>query len=183
MFPMPNYCEIAHSDPYHRKYHDTEYGFPVVMESILFERLSLEIFQAGLSWLLVLKKRQNFQRAFDGFNVNLISKYGHSDILRLKKDSSIIRNQLKIEATIYNAKSFLEIRKTHGSVATWLEYLHPLSKKSWVKIFRKHFKFIGDEIVGEFLLSTGYLPGAHHQSCPTYSKIIALDPPWSKTKF
>jgi len=179
---MPNYCEIAPGHPYHGPYHDKEYGFPVEDESVLFERLSLEIFQAGLSWLVVLKKRQGLNAAFKNFNVDKVAEFDNSDIERLKSDSSIIRNKLKIRAIIFNAKSIDSIRLSHGGFANWLSQKKPLSKEDWCKEFKQNFKFMGEEIVGEFLMSIGYLKGAHHESCPIYKRIESLGPVWLKNK-
>ncbi len=179
---MANYCEIAKGHPYHGPYHDNEYGFPVENESELFERLTLEIFQAGLSWLIVLKKRPGLQSAFEKFNVDRVVNFDRDDIKRLKKDTSIIRNRLKIEATIYNARSIASLRKSHGDFANWLAQQHPLSKAEWCKLFKKNFKFIGGEIVGEFLISIGYLKGAHQKGCPIYKRIKALGPAWDRKR-
>ena len=117
---MLTYCDIALGHPYHGPYHETEYGFPVESESLLFERLTLEIFQAGLSWLIVLKKRQGLNIAFNNFDVDQVASFTQFDIDRLRNDSSIIRNRLKIEATIYNAKSIASIRRSHGVFGNWL---------------------------------------------------------------
>lgn len=165
---MADYCAIAPGHPVHARYHDTEYGFPVSNERILFERLALEIMQAGLSWEIVLKKRKGLNRAFHRFSVNKVAKYDVKEIKRLLADENIIRNRLKILAIIENAKRIQELRKTHGGFASWIEAHHPQSKDQWVKLFKKQFKFMGGEIVGEFLMSIGVLPGAHKQSCPIY---------------
>ena len=95
-------------------------------------------------------------------------------------DAGIIRNRLKIEAAIHNAKKILEIQAEHGSFATWLDNLHPQTREEWVKIFKKNFRFTGGEIVNEFLVSSGYLPGAHIQTCPIYEKVLKKNPPWLK---
>jgi DNA-3-methyladenine glycosylase I len=158
---MPTYCDIAPGHPFHGPYHDEEYGFPVRDEAVLFERLVLEINQAGLSWLTVLKKREDFQRAYRGFDVDRVARYRERDRERLLRDPSIIRNRLKVEAAIAYAKTVRALRKTHGSFAEWLDAHHPRSKPDWVKLFKATFRFTGGEITGEFLMSTGYLPGAH----------------------
>ena len=174
----PTYCEIAKGHPYHGPYHNNEYGFPVVNESILFERLTLEIFQAGLSWLVVLKKRQSLNAAFKNFDVECVSKFDRYDVDRLMNDISIIRNRLKIEATIFNANSLISLRQTHGSFANWLFEKNPLSKEEWCQVFKKNFKFIGQKIVDEFLMSIGYIEGAHHENCHVYHEIKKLNPIW-----
>ncbi|HVJ51250.1 MAG TPA: DNA-3-methyladenine glycosylase I [Aliidongia sp.] len=174
------YCDAAPGHLFHGPYHDTEYGFPQRDEAVLFERLVLEINQAGLSWLTILKKRAAFAAAFDNFDVDKVAAYGPEDEERLLADAGIIRNRLKVKAVIENAKRIQEIRKSHGSFARWLDAHHPLSKAEWVKLFGKTFRFTGGEIVGEFLMSLGYLPGAHTQDCPRFSEIMKLDPPWAQ---
>lgn len=169
---MSGYCDIAPNHPVHASYHNTEYGFAVTSERVLFERLALEIMQAGLSWEIVLKKRKALNKAFDRFNVNKVAAYRAKDVRRLLGDESIIRNRLKIQAIIHNASVLIAIRNTHKGFAGWLAAYHPLTKAEWVKLFRQTFKFTGGEIVGEFLMSTGYLPGAHREDCPIYKTIL-----------
>jgi DNA-3-methyladenine glycosylase I len=165
------YCEFAPGHPVHGSYHDREYGFPAEDERVLFERLCLEIMQAGLSWEIVLKKRKALNKAFDGFRAAKVAAYGARDIKRLLADAGIIRNRLKIEAIISNAGVVIEMRKSHGGFAKWLSQHHPRGKKEWVKLFKQTFKFTGGEITGEFLMSLGYLPGAHWPGCPVYKKL------------
>ena len=172
------YCDVAPGHPFHGPYHDTEYGFPVRDDAVLLERLALEIHQAGLSWLTVLKKREAFARAFKGFDPAVVARYGARDRERLLADPGIIRNRLKVEAVIENARRIVALRKAHGSFASWLDAHHPLPKEDWVALFKKTFVFTGGEIVGEFLMSTGYLPGAHHPACPVYTRILRRKPPW-----
>ena len=168
---MTSYCDVAPGHPYHGPYHDQEYGFPVRDDDRLFERLVLEINQAGLSWLTILKKRDAFREAFDGFDVARVARYDSRRRARLLQNAGIIRNRLKIEAAVENAKRILALRQTHGSFAEWLDAHHPRSKDEWVKLFKKTFVFTGGEITGSFLLSTGYLPGAHERSCPVNARI------------
>jgi DNA-3-methyladenine glycosylase I len=176
---MSSYCVMA-DHPVHGPYHNEEYGFPLRSDSALFERLVLEINQAGLSWLTILKKKDNFRRAYDGFDLDIVAGYGDRDRARLLGDAGIIRNRLKVGAAIDNAQRLIAIRDQHGSFAAWLDAHHPLTKDEWVKLFRRTFRFTGGEIVGEFLMSTGYLPGAHVASCPVYARIAELDPPWMR---
>lgn len=178
---MSWYCNIAPGHPVHGPYHDTEYGFPVTDERVLFERLALEIMQAGLSWEIILKKRKALNKAFHRFAVKKVAAYGAKDVRRLLADEGIIRNRLKIKAIIGNAQKVIEIRKTHRGFANWIAAHHPRSKEEWVKLFRQEFAFMGGEIVGEFLMSIGYLPGAHRPTCPTARKIRPLGPAWLKT--
>ncbi len=177
--PPPSwYCDAAPGHPWHGPYHDTEYGFPVDDDRVLFERLVLEINQAGLSWLTILKKRAAFQAAYHGFDIDRVAAYGARDKNRLLADAGIIRNRLKIEAAIENARRIQALQAEHGSFAAWIAAHHPLPKAGWVKLFKKTFRFTGGEIVGEFLMSTGYLPGTHRPDCPVYKRIEQLSPPW-----
>jgi DNA-3-methyladenine glycosylase I len=177
---MSTYCISAPGHPFHGPYHDHEYGFPLQDDYQLFERLVLEMNQAGLSWLTILKKREAFRQAYHHFDVEKVAAYGDADRARLLDDEGIIRNRMKVEAAIENARRIVELRKEYGSFAAWLNHHHPLSKEEWVDLFRKTFRFTGGEIVGEFLTSTGYLPGAHSEDCPVYAKILALNPPWAR---
>lgn len=179
---MSGYCDAAPGHPFHGPYHDTEYGFPLEDDNALFERLVLEINQAGLSWLLMLQKREAFRAAFKDFDVAKVARFTDKDVKRLLADAGIIRNRLKIAAAIENAKRIQAIQKEHGSFAKWIAKHHPKTKKDWVKLFKQTFKFTGGEIVGEFLMSTGYLPGAHRDSCPAHRKIVRLRPPWMAAK-
>ena len=175
------YCDVASSDPWHFRYHDREYGFPVRSDRGLFERLALEINQAGLSWLTILKKRQGFRRAFEGFDPEVVARYGPRERRRLLADAGIIRNRLKIDAVIENARRVLALRESHGSFARWLDAHHPRERDEWRRLFRDTFLFTGGEIVGEFLISTGYLPGAHERGCPVYPRVAARNPAWMRT--
>ena len=182
---ITNYCEAVlymEADNIHRHYHNEEYGFPLESDDQLFGRLVLEINQAGLSWTTILKKRENFHKAYHNFNIAKVARYGEKDRARLLADACIIRNRLKVDAAIENAKVILALQKEHGSFKNWLEKLYPLTKEEWVKLFKKTFRFTGGEIVGEFLMSTGYLPGAHVPSCPSYKKVLACKPAWARPK-
>jgi DNA-3-methyladenine glycosylase I len=172
------YCDAAPGHEWHGPYHDQEYGFPLETDAELFERLMLEINQAGLSWLTILKKREAFRRAYGGFDVEVVARYGARDKARLLADPGIIRNRLKVDAAIANAERILELRDSHGSFAGWLAAHHPRDKNEWVKLFKQTFRFTGGEIVGEFLMSIGYLAGAHVPTCPVYQRIIERRPPW-----
>jgi len=173
-----SYCDVAPGHPQHGPYHDQEYGFPLRGDAELFERFALEINQAGLSWLTILKKREAFQRAFEGFDPAVVARYGKRERARLLADAGIIRNRLKVEAVIENARRILALRERHGSFAGWLDAHHPQSQDEWRQLFKRTFVFTGGEIVRELLVSTGYLPGAHRESCPVYRRIARLKPPW-----
>jgi DNA-3-methyladenine glycosylase I len=172
------YCRLAPGHPVHAPYHDTEYGFPASAESVLFERLMLEINQAGLSWLTILKKREAFRAAFAGFEVDRVAAFDETDIERLLADAGIVRNRLKLAAAIENARRIQALRASHGSFAGWLDAHHPRPLDAWVALFRRTFRFTGGQIVGEFLISTGYLPGAHAPFCPVYARVLEREPPW-----
>jgi DNA-3-methyladenine glycosylase I len=181
---MSWYCEVALGNPIHETYHNTEYGFPLTGDNIanderyLFELLSLELFQAGLSWELILKKRDTTVKAFDNFDIDTVASYCKKDIMRLLADSGIIRNKLKVDSIIENARRIQSLRDTHQSFANWISIHHPLNRNEWTKLFRKNFKFMGSEIVNEFLMCIGYLPGSHNKNCFIYKQISKLSPPW-----
>lgn len=177
---MSSYCDAAPGHPFHGPYHDGEYGFPVRDEAALFERLVLEINQAGLSWLTILKKRDAFRRAYDGFDVDAVAAYGEAERARLLADAGIIRNRLKVDAAIENARRIRALRDSHGGFAAWLDAHHPRGREEWRRLFKRTFVFTGGEIVNEFLLSTGYLPGAHRESCPVFARVAAAGPPWMR---
>lgn len=164
----------------HKKYHDDKYGFPIHDDHELFGRLIMEINQAGLSWETILKKELSFRKAYDQFNIQKIAQYTEKDRMRLMADAGIIRNKLKINAAIENAKTILILQKEFGSFEKWLASHHPKSKEEWVKLFKKTFRFTGGEIVNEFLMSIGYLPGAHIDSCSIYNKVLKTKPMWLK---
>lgn len=172
------FCEQLEQEDLHKFYHDTAYGFSIQDDNELFGRLILEINQAGLSWGLMLKKELNFRNAFDNFNIEMIANYTDDKIDELLLDAGIIRNKLKVNAVIYNAKEILEIKKEFGTFKNWLDSHHPLEKVDWIKLFRKRFKFVGGEIVNEFLMSTGYLKGAHDENCLIGLKISTNEPKW-----
>jgi DNA-3-methyladenine glycosylase I len=174
-----SYCDVAPGHPDHGPYHDREYGFPVREDPALFERLCLEINQAGLSWLTILRKREAFRRAFNGFDPEVVARYGPRERRRLLSDAGIVRNRLKVDAAIENARRILVLRRDYGSFAAWLDAHHPLSRERWRRLFRETFVFTGGEIVGEFLISTGYLPGAHRPGCPVYARVLRAGPPYA----
>lgn len=162
----------------HQQYHDLHYGFPIHDDNELFGRLILEINQAGLSWETILKKEESFRLAYSNFNIEKVAQYDESDRERLLNDPGIIRNKLKVNAAIENAKTILNLQRDFGSFENWLNLQHPKSKAEWVKLFKKTFKFTGGEIVNEFLMSIGFLPGAHDNDCPIGKQIAAANPKW-----
>jgi DNA-3-methyladenine glycosylase I len=178
-----SYCELVEhleESDVHRIYHDNQYGFPIDSDNELFGRLVLEINQAGLSWTTMLNKQEHFRNAYSNFNIRKIANYKEKDRERLLSDPGIIRNKLKINAAIFNAQQILEIQKEFGSFRSWLDKHHPKKLEDWVKLFKNTFKFTGGEITKEFLISTGYLEGAHEKKCPIYNTIIRQKPMWYK---
>ena len=177
------YCDAVSTmdkNNLHKIYHDTAYGFPIDNDDELFGRLVLEINQAGLSWSTILNKQESFRKAYKNFNIKKVAAFKEKDFERLMNDAGIIRNRLKINAAIENANTLLKIQKEYDSFKTWIDHHHPKTKDEWVKIFKTTFRFTGDEIVNEFLMSTGYLAGAHIESCPVYKKIMKAKPAFLK---
>jgi DNA-3-methyladenine glycosylase I len=180
-----SYCDYVsrlESGSVNRLYHDTQYGFPIENDDELFGRLILEINQAGLSWTTILNKQENFRRAYSEFNIQKIAAYTDIDRERLLNDAGIIRNRLKINAAIHNAQQVVDIQRSFGSFQNWLAQNYSPSLEDWVRLFKRTFKFTGGEIVNEFLMSIGYLKGAHVESCPIHAHIKDLNPFW-KNRF
>ena len=179
-----SYCSVINymtedKKAIHKPYHDQHYGFPIHDDNELFGRLIMEINQAGLSWETILKKEAGFRKAYHNFNIKKVAAYTEKDRQRLLADAGIIRNRLKINAAIENAKAILGLQKEYGSFEKWLAANHPRTKEEWVKLFKKTFRFTGGEIVNEFLMSTGYLKGAHSADCPVYKKVLKTKPLWN----
>ena len=157
------------------RYHDDEWGTPCHDDVELFERLALESFQAGLSWATILRKRDNFRAAFDGFDPETVARFGPPDVERLMADAGIVRNRAKIEATIGNAAAWLVIEREHGSVDAWLAGVipgppeplpqgttagdipatTPASDALSTELRRRGFRFVGSTIVYAFMQSVG----------------------------
>ena len=176
-----SYCAaVRNADPGnpHRLYHDSEYGFRINDDNALLARLALEINQAGLSWTIILNKRSGFDAAFEGFDVDRVAGYTDADRARLLANAGIVRNRLKVNAVIENARRIVTLRGSHGSFAGWLHHHHPRSLDEWKKLFKRTFVFTGGEIVREFLVSTGYLPGAHDADCPIFDLAAGTSPAW-----
>ncbi|WNJ19709.1 DNA-3-methyladenine glycosylase I [Pontibacter sp. G13] len=181
MAQYSSYCQAVADgslSDLHVQYHDTEYGFPAQSDDALFQRMMLEINQAGLSWDLILRKRKTLRAAYADFQVEVVARFQEEDIERLLQDAGIIRMRRKIEAAIHNARQIQDIQGAHGSFAAWLDHHHPLPYPAWLKLFKKTFKFMGGETTKEFLMSAGYLPGAHTEDCPMYAKVLESSPRW-----
>ncbi len=175
------YCDFAltlDDNHVHKIYHDKHYGFPIHDDNELFCRLVLEINQAGLSWTTILNKQTTFRKAYHNFNIKKVAAYKEKDVERLLNDPGIIRNKLKVFAAIHNANRILTLQKEHGSFKDWLDHHHPKTKQEWMALFKKQFKFTGGEIVNEFLMSTGYLQGAHSANCPIHKHVLKASPAW-----
>jgi DNA-3-methyladenine glycosylase I len=182
---MTTYCDYCNSHPedtFNKEYHDTQYGFPLEDDNLLFERFILEINQAGLSWITILKKASNFRDAYNQFDIDRIASYSDMDRARLLNNAGIIRNRLKVNAAIENAQRIQDLRGEFGSFKNWLDMHHPQTLETWTSLFKRTFKFTGGEIVKEFLMSTGYLPGAHTSDCPIHEVILARNPAWISKK-
>jgi DNA-3-methyladenine glycosylase I len=175
---MSAYCAIATGDPVHDAYHRTEYGFPTRDDAVLLERLALEIFQAGLSWDLIMRRREGIAAAFEGFLPEIVAAYDDDQRARLLADARIIRNAKKVDAIIANAGIICGQRNDYGGMAEWLDAHHPATLDEWVRLFRQTYRFTGPEITNEFLMGIGYLPGAHAPQCPVGQEIARRSPPW-----
>ncbi len=169
------YCAVLESNNHHKIYHDNHYGFKIDSDNELFGRLILEINQAGLSWNTILVKQDNFRKAFDNYDIEQISNYGDDKINSLLNDPGIVRNKLKVNAVVFNARKIQDLKVEYVSFKNWLDKNHPKTLDEWVKLFKKTFKFVGGEIVNEFLMSTGYLKGAHDESCEVYQKVKSFN--------
>lgn len=185
-------CSWPKGDSLLTKYHDTEWGVPLHNDKKLFEFLILEGFQAGLSWLTVLKKRKNFRKAFDTFDFNKVAKYDQRKINALLQDSGIIRNKLKIESAITNAKAFIDVRKEFGTFNKYIwnftgnkpihnefESMKAIPAKTELSdliskdLKKRGFKFVGSTIVYAHMQATGMV-NDHITSCFRYKEIINL---------
>jgi DNA-3-methyladenine glycosylase I len=185
-------CEWAKNNPYNHKYHDEEWGVPVHDDTKLFEFLVLDAFQAGLSWLTILKKRENFRKAFDNFDPIKISKYDEQKIELLMKDEGIIRNKLKIIATIGNAIAFLKVKKEFGSFDNYIWQFtgHKTVHNKWndfkripvrtkesdlmsLDLKKQGFKFVGSTICYAFMQAAGMI-NDHIIDCFRYDEIVKM---------
>lgn len=165
-----SYCRNQPKDSIHHWYHDEVYGKMSEDDNELFGRLVMEINQAGLSWNTVLQKYEGLKLAYSQFNLQKVSMYKEQEISELMGNKNIIRHELKIRSIVYNAQQILEIQKEFGTFKNWIMLQNQISIENWVKLFKKNFKFVGKEIVKEFLSSNGILKGAHDKECPEYLK-------------
>ncbi|AUC16174.1 DNA-3-methyladenine glycosylase [Tenacibaculum sp. SZ-18] len=184
---MKKRCSWVTDDPLYVAYHDEEWGVPVYDDKTLFEFLVLETFQAGLSWITILKKRENFRKAFDQFDYKVISKYDDDKFLELIENAGIIRNKLKIKATISNAQAFIKIQEEFGSFSKYIwNYVDGkpiknsivnsedvpaktiLSDKISKDLKKKGFKFVGSTVIYAFMQATGMV-NDHSVDCFLHS--------------
>lgn len=182
-------CGWCVGDPLYEAYHDEEWGVPVMDDATLFEFLILETFQAGLSWITVLKKRENFRKAFDNFDYQRIANYTQDKIDDLLQDAGIIRNKLKVKATVTNAQAFIKIQKEFGSFSSYIWGFingQPI-KNSWQHykdapantalsdtiskdLKKRGFKFVGTTVVYAHMQATGMV-NDHEVNCFRYEAV------------
>lgn len=181
---------MVYGNPLYEKYHDEEWGVPVKDDETLFEFLMLETFQAGLSWITVLRKRENFRIAFDNFDFNTISNYSEEKLENLIQDTGIIRNKLKIKATVTNAQAFIKIREEFGSFSKYIwnftngnpiinELTHykqapantPLSDQISKDLKKRGFKFVGTTVIYAHMQATGMV-NDHEVGCFRYKEVL-----------
>lgn len=182
-------CGWCAGDDLYERYHDKEWGVPVKDDGILFEFLILETFQAGLSWITILRKRENFRKAFDDFDYKIIAKYDEAKITALLQDVGIIRNKLKVRAAITNAQAFLEVQKEFGSFSTYFwSFVDGKPIKNEVKNYKdapantaisdviskdlkkRGFKFVGSTVIYAHMQATG-LVNDHEIDCFRYNEV------------
>ncbi|MCY1481373.1 DNA-3-methyladenine glycosylase 1 [compost metagenome] len=178
-------CRWCIGDALYEKYHDEEWGVPVYDDQKLFEFLILETFQAGLSWITILRKRENFKKAFDNFDYKKVANYDEEKIQELLQDTGIIRNQLKIRSAVTNAKAFMETQKEFGSFSNYIwkftdgkpiinrpkslsevPAITPLSDKISKDLKKRGFKFVGSTVIYAHMQATGMV-NDHIEACWT----------------
>lgn len=188
----PNKCQWCIGDPLYEAYHDQEWGVPLSEEQRLFEFLTLETFQAGLSWITILRKREHFRAAFDQFDYIKIASYGPEKVAALLKDKGIVRNRLKIAAAITNAQAFMKVQEAEGSFAAYIwkftqnrpiqntfasqeeiPATTPLATAISEDLKHRGFRFVGPKVVYAHLQATGVV-NDHETSCFRYAEIRAL---------
>ena len=185
-------CQWCVGDPLYEAYHDHEWGVPIHEDQLLFEFLTLETFQAGLSWITILKKRENFRSVFDSFDYQRIAHYNEDKIQDLLHDARIIRNQKKIRATVNNAQRFMEIQKSHGNFSSYIwdfvgntPIQNSYTKESELPVTtdiatnlsrdlkKKGFRFVGPTVVYAHMQATGMV-NDHTTACFRYEEIKAI---------
>jgi DNA-3-methyladenine glycosylase I len=157
-------CRWAATDPVLAAYHDSEWGEPPLGEAGWFERLSLEVFQSGLSWRTVLAKREGFRRAFHDFEPKIVAAFTTRDVTAVLRDPGIVRNRAKVLATIENAKKVMALAEEQGSFAEWVN-AQPGELEQQQRIYRQTFQFAGPQVVEAFLQSVGRVEPPHELGC------------------
>ena len=182
-------CSWCGDDPLYVAYHDEEWGAPVYDDHILFEFLILETFQAGLSWITILRKRENFRKAFDNFDYKKIASYSDEKIASLLQDAGIIRNKLKVNSAVSNAQHFMEIQKEFGSFSKYIwDFVNgkpiknnyktlaenpantPLSDTISKDLKKRGFKFVGSTVIYAYMQATGMV-NDHVKDCFRYNEV------------
>lgn len=187
----PNRCGWCVGDSLYEKYHDTEWGVPLYDDEGIFEFLVLETFQAGLSWITILRKRENFRKAFDDFDYKKIAAYSEEKIQDLLQDVGIIRNKLKVRATVTNAQSFMQIQKEFGSFSKYIwSFVDHTPVQNKIENYKKApatsevsdqlskdlkkrgFKFVGSTVMYAHMQATGMV-NDHEVSCFRYKEVMS----------
>lgn len=178
---MSTYCQAIQKgqlSELHQDYHNKSYGFPPKDDHELFSKMLMEMNQAGLSWDIVLKKKDSIREAYAHFDIAMVAQFNETRIEEMLQNPGIIRMRAKIQAAISNAQKIQALQQTHGSFSAWLDQESPKPIEDWVKLFKKTFRFMGKETTKEFLMATGYIKGAHEESCPVHQEIIKQKPKW-----
>jgi DNA-3-methyladenine glycosylase I len=182
-------CGWCMGDPLYEAYHDEEWGVPVYDDATIFEFLVLETFQAGLSWITILRKRENFRKAFDDFNYKKIANYSEEKIQELLQDAGIIRNKLKVRSTVTNAQLFIKIQEEFGSFSNYIwgfvdetpiqnaavDYkkappTNPISDALSKDLKKRGFKFVGSTVIYAHMQATGMI-NDHEVDCFRYTEV------------
>jgi DNA-3-methyladenine glycosylase I len=189
---MTNRCAWSTGNQLMIDYHDHDWGVPIHDDTRIFEYMVLDAFQAGLSWLTILKKRENFRKAFDSYDVKKISAYGEKDFNRLMNDAGIIRNRLKITATIENAKQYQKVQQEFGNFDTYIwrftegktvqnkwKSINEIPPKTELSdciskdLLKRGFKFVGSTIIYAFLQAMGIV-NDHTTDCFRYNELVGM---------
>ena len=174
-----DWCRSGNATDIHIHHHDLEHGIPPDNDNQLFSRLCYEVLQAGLSWDIILKRRDGLHAVWHDFDVQTIARLSDEDIAVIASDVRNIRHGQKAFAIRHNAQAFEALAMEHGSARAWLYGLGETDPKVWQKLFKARFKFTGATIQDEFLMGTGVRIGAHGEECPRYAVALAAGAPWA----
>jgi DNA-3-methyladenine glycosylase I len=190
---VSTYCDAAIGHPWHGPYHDHEYGFPLAGDAELFERLTLEINQAGLSWLTILRKREAFRRAFDDFDIDTVAAYDAADRTRLLNDAGIVRNRLKVDAAVQNAQAYLDLSEKQSFASFLWDFVDGVPVQNGFKSLKdvpgstdvskaiskelkaRGFRFVGPTTVYAMMQSAGMV-NDHLTSCHRHDDCAGMKP-------